>query len=520
MEKQLTLDFLPETGASHIYKVQATEAKQVAEIPAASGRQSVPRQVLAVAAGTLLVAVLTFLAIRIYSQRYGVEAVSAVLLFRLFGAALTALMTLAMPISLQRNVAFLLGEPKRAASAAVAGLAIGTGTIAIGCAAAAYFAVSVAHFAGYRDGAVLWQACMALVFAQAVSSMIAMIGMARGEALSSSLQTALAYGVAPILPLLLWPRAPLGDVIWYSAWMVGIAIVPFALKVAMWIARSGIGGLGGEARKLLNYGLPRMIGNVAEFGAESAMPVLAIGAGAGLQGAGYLAAGLALLRPLNPISSALNTVMISSTAKLVSANDEDRQRIRLERATEWSLEVGLFATTQLVLWCDVLIELWLGPDFRSAVPVVRLLSFSLLPVFLFQSLRGIIDGASETAVNTKNVFIALGVLGASTLLSAYWHLGPLGIAGAYLISKLTLGALTTTYFVRRQGLVLRSGTWLRATVVAFGLGLLSIALRSWAGSEHQVSALLVSTLLAAPAFIWITARQGSAWAQFLMRRFA
>jgi O-antigen/teichoic acid export membrane protein len=477
-------------------------------------------QVVVVAFGTLLVAALTFLATRIYSQRYGVAAVSALLLFRLFGQALTALMTLAMPISLQRNVAFLLMTPTRAASAALAGLGTGAGVMAAGCSFSALFAERVAQFTGYHDGADLWRAFALLTFAQSLSTMIAMIAMARGRAMNSTVQTALVYGIAPIAPLLVMPAASLPQAIWWSASLSLLLQLPFIIEMGVWILRSGLANLRDEARGLLRYGLPRMFGNVAEFGTELAMPWLALFAGAGLEGAGYLAIGLALLRPLNPISSALNTVMIPSQAALAAANDSTKQRGRAVQATEWSFQVGLFAALQLVLWSDVIIELWLGAGFRSAIAVVRTIAASLLPVFVYQSLRGILDGEHDDPANTRNLLASLALLLAGIGALHFANLGPLGIAAAYVAAKVLLGLLTAREASRRHGLRWTDLRIHSALLAAAVLAIATVGVRYWLQGVNPMFVLLGCGLVSLIAYVWLMAKSGSTWAMYLTRRFA
>jgi O-antigen/teichoic acid export membrane protein len=413
-----------------------------------------------------------------------------------------------------------LTQPKRAASAAVVGLGMGAAVIAVGCAASALFAEKVAQFTGYGDGAALWRAFALLTFGQALSTMVAMIAMARGRAINSSLQTALVYGIAPITPLIAMPQASLPQVIWWSAALTLVVQLPFFSELAAWVVRSGTGSLRDEARGLLRYGLPRMVGNVAEFGTELAMPWLALFAGAGLEGAGYLAIGLALLRPLNPISSALNTVMIPAQATLAAANDSTRQKARATQATEWSVQVGLFAALQLVLWSDVIIELWVGTGFRDAIPAVRVICASLLPVFVYQSLRGILDGEHEDAVNTRNLLVSLLIL---LLIVGVLHLtgvGPLGIAIAYLGAKMLLGVLTAREASRRHGLRWADLRVHSAIAVAAALGMVTVGVRYWLQETNLIFALVGCGVVSSIAYVWMMAKSGSAWATYLTRRLA
>ena len=137
--------------------------------------------------------------------------------------------------------------------------------------------------------------------------------------------------------------------------------VPSLVRIASWIRAQAETPLR-EAVGLLRYGFPRMPASAMEPALDLVLPWMAVLSGAGLIGAGYLAVGLALLRPLNPISGALSQVLIPASAAAVARGDVDGHSARVRLVAQWALHGGAFATFQMVVWADVLIWVWLGPE--------------------------------------------------------------------------------------------------------------------------------------------------------------
>src|SRR5271168_3240806 len=105
-------------------------------LPIAKGQKSLVLQFVVVGSGSLAIILLNLVFTRICAVRFGPIVLSEILVFRTYGMFLTALGTLGMPISLQRNVAFFHKEPERANTTAWLGLGIGTFLLAIICTAA------------------------------------------------------------------------------------------------------------------------------------------------------------------------------------------------------------------------------------------------------------------------------------------------------------------------------------------------------------------------------------------------
>jgi O-antigen/teichoic acid export membrane protein len=480
--------------------------------------RSLARGMVILGLGTAAVTGLTLVVTRIYADRYGVADLSAILIFRLYGSVLLGVFSLGMPIALQRNVAFLEITPRRAATAALVGLGIGTGSFGLACLVSSLFSANIGSFLHNPAAAFFWTAFMALAFAQAVGTMVSLVQIARKRWIEASIVSAGTMGVAPLLSLLVLPHASLKSVLDWSAVAVGIFLFPSLVEICRWASGPNVSEVRREASLLLRYGLPRALGNAAEPVLDLMLPWLALFSGAGLVGAGAFAIGLMLLRPLNPVTGVMSLVLTPSAASLAASGDSEAQAAQSHRITEWALHIGLFATVQLVIWADVLVVLWLGPSYKTAVWPIRIICLSLAPSFFYASIRGIIDGENEQPVNTINLLLSMGVLLVAAAAARFLRIGDWALAVAYFVSRVALGGLSLRYVIRTYAADLkkfRLGTALALTVF---LGLLAVCVRASLPLNYAVAEIIVLGPLCFLGFIVGMGLRGTEWAQVVLVR--
>jgi O-antigen/teichoic acid export membrane protein len=475
-------------------------------------------QTFFVSAGSIVIAACTLLVTRAYTQRYGAFDLSAVLIFRLYGSLLLACAALGMPIALQRTVAYLGSTPNRAASATLSGLAIAGVSLAAGCSANAIFAESIARLLDHPAATELWRAFMFLVYAQALTTMVSLVQLARERVRESVATAVAALGVSPLVCVWWFGDADLSTVIRWTALGTAIATLPSLVRIAGWIATAGVRPFQ-EAMTLLRYGLPRVLASALEPALDLVLPWMAVLSGAGLIGAGYLAIGLALMRPLNPISGALSQVLIPTTAAAIARGDFGTHTGRTRRVAQWALHGGTFTTFQMIIWADVLIRVWLGPEYGPAAGVAAIVCLSLTPSFLFACLRGLIDGETEKAVNTRHLYAAILVFAAVSAALGWLRLGGVAALGlAYVVSRVALAVLTLRYVTRAYGVTFRSLRPWTALVSGALLGAGALALRDLLPSHYQVAAMIGYVPFAALAFTASMTASGMEWTRPLRRR--
>jgi O-antigen/teichoic acid export membrane protein len=113
------------------------------------------------------------------------------------------------------------------------------------------------------------------------------------------------------------------------------------------------------------------------------------------------------------------------------------------------LHLGLFSACQLAIWAPEIVQVWLGVQYREAVPVIRVLLIALVPYLGFTLLRSVVDGMEERPVNTLNMYVALGCTAVLSVVFGVLGLGGLGLAWASAAGFAVVGGLTFMFLRRR-----------------------------------------------------------------------
>jgi O-antigen/teichoic acid export membrane protein len=173
----------------------------------------------------------------------------------------------------------------------------------------------------------------------------------------------------------------------------------------------------------------------------------------------------------------------------------------------------------MIIWADVLIRVWLGPDYGPAAGVAAIVCLSLTPSFLFSCLRGLIDGETEKAVNTRNLCMAILVFAAVSALLGWLRLGGIAALGvAYLVSRVALAALTLRYVARAYRVSFLSLRPWAALVSGALLGAGAVVLRELLPADYGVFEMVVYVPLAGLVFIVNMTAIGMEWTYPLRRR--
>lgn len=495
-----------------------SQAQEPAPAPPAAKKYSLAAQVIVLLCGTLSASLLTFVATRTYSQRYSVNEVSAVLVFRLMGIFLMGISGIGMPVSMLRNISLQRHSPERAKTAISVGLTLGCLSLLIGCGTAFLFSFMAFRVAAIPSAQALWSAYSVYTFFQGLVGLVGVVWLSMGHPVRSVLLSFSAFGLAQVVPLFLFPKAPITFVLWGSAAFAGICVIPFFVKVLWenWKTDRRLWRL--EARILLQFATSRLPGILVEPLGDLTIPWLALASGAGLKAAGYLAVGMALMRPMNPLTSALNNVMVPATARLVASEDESAQKRQADLLGEWSLQLGLFGSMMLAVWCDVIIQVWLGPGFREAVPAVRVIALAILPVFAFASMRGIVEALTHRPLNTWSLLATYTALLAGSFAFRFLGFGPFSLPSAYLFSRILLASLTILFLVRMVGFSVSRMKMAFAIAAIAGLLGLNLGFRAWMGPSMSAWHLVTAVVASAGIFLAAMSAAGADWARYFTAR--
>lgn len=190
-------------------------------------------------------------------------------------------------------------------------------------------------------------------------------------------------------------------------------------------------------RQLLTYGVPRLPAEVALV-ALPAVPVLLVMHRKGVEAAGFLSLGMALLQLLAGLFSAFSIILLPLVGKL--ACEQHWSTIRQTvRCILWSA-VAVVACGVVAL--ELSLGLWLpwlmGEAFLPALPELRWLLPAAIPYVVYIVLRSPLDALALWPYNSVN--LVLVVLVAGGLIG--WGPAALPASLAVLVSMLALGGLS------------------------------------------------------------------------------
>ncbi len=238
------------------------------------------------------------------------------------------------------------------------------------------------------------------------------------------------------------------------------------------------GSLGNVLKQLCCYGGPRVPGGFAFAGLLTLGPALAPHFG-GLEEAGYLTVGQSILRIMDSAVVAFGLVALPRLARYSGAGKEDALRENMADLVAFLFQIGLFATLHIWLWTDPIVPLWLGTQYSAAIPVARVLVVALIPYLAYVVLRWVVDAVEVQAVNTLNLFIALGTAAVIGVALAASGLGVTGLAWGTTAGFVLLGGLTVSYLWRRFRFSWRRVLWGRTVFTNGILFVLAWAAHQW-----------------------------------------
>ena len=497
----------------------------VATVPTASvpehgfaAARRLPHKVAVMGISTFSVAVLTFVTIRIYASHFVPAEISALLIYRLYSSVVIALSSLGMPIAVQRSIAFLHAQPRRAATAAAAGLVmcmlgVGGATLLL-----ILFGAHVVDVLGHSGTVGIWRATMCLMFVQSLATVLSYVEVSHDRIRWSAFVLFWSYGAAPLVAVWMPGTVTLPSMIFWAAILAPFGYLPSLLRLVQWVLQQGTGDWRGESSLLIQYGLRRVIANTLEWTLDPALPWLALRSGADVLGAGYLAIGISLMRPLSPATSALNQVMVPASAVLTSANRHEQHQTQVRRILQAAVHLGIFGSLQLAVWADVLIRVWLGNSYMAAVPTARVLCLALAPLFVYGSARGIIDGQTEKAINARNLAISFAFMLALGWMFVRMHLGIAGLIAAYLIARVLLAWLTMQFSLKSCDLHVRQLQIIDAVLTSLATAALTVGIRLILPTPAQVWMAPVVIGAAALIFTWRMYVENVEWSRLLVNR--
>lgn len=477
-----------------ITRPMSSEASQtVPEGPSHGESRSFLYDLVVTTIGTLVTTAAQVLFMRVVAEGLGPEQFGAHALARRAVATLLPLLTLGTSLALPR---FLAVKKLRTEHDVVvlAGLALGVlpalALAVAGLGLRTRFTTLLFRSLSYEP---LLLAMLGLAVSQSLFTVLYAVYRGKGEMTPANGWLVVTTGVGPLVTAWFYASWGRADVIvaLSAAWMAlsTIPLVEWALR-ALPSARTEP-AFRGAVRQLLAYGLPRVPAGFAAAALFGVGPLLAPHFGS-MVTAGHLVAGQSVLTVTESLVFAFGLVALPRFARLADEGRHDTIRDAVNDAFALVYHLGLFLSLQGLIWAEEIVLLLLGSQYKPAVPILRVMLFTVPPYLGYVMLRSIVDAVEDRAINTWNLTISVLVSVVAAVALASLGLGGLGLALGQAVGIFVLGGTTLLFLHGRYPLrwgELRLGTTFGLNIAALLGGLL---IRLWLTSAYAGVALFVA----------------------------
>jgi O-antigen/teichoic acid export membrane protein len=273
-----------------------------------------------------------------------------------------------------------------------------------------------------------------------------------------------------------------------------------------------------HTKALLRYGIARVPGEFAG-GALFAMGPIIASHYVPLSQVAYLLLGTAILNAVAASAGPLGLILLTKVSMMLAQQRDADVRVHLQYLLAAALEVSLFACLQVVVFADVLVRVWVGPDFLERITVIRIEAVAI-PFYLFYvTLRSAIDAASVKAYNPRNfgiasmIFAILATL--ATKLPNRFLLNGIAVA---LVAGLAVAAWLTARTVQRlYGLKIKWRDSGISLAIAIVLGAAGLLFHLSNGFRTDIGEAVIFEILVGAIFLIAVLKTGSQWLPFMWR---
>jgi O-antigen/teichoic acid export membrane protein len=215
--------------------------------------------------------------------------------------------------------------------------------------------------------------------------------------------------IVPIIILIFFDNISIGKVIT----LIGINTLVIAFLFSLFFIKEFFGPIKkGQFLKpfkeLLQYSLPRVPAIFAWQGLLSIGPIFAAHV-TSIQEVGYFSVSQSLLYSIGAGIAPLGLILLPKVSALIVDERQEVIKENLNFLLGAILQCSVFICFQLIIFTDVIVEYWLGPEFSGVISTMRIVFLAISFCVLFVAMRNILDAAKTKPINTINLFISLGV---------------------------------------------------------------------------------------------------------------
>lgn len=275
----------------------------------------------------------------------------------------------------------------------------------------------------------------------------------KGEFVTANIIMAFSQGIVPLIALILSDRV--ADALWMTGAGTLAVSMAFSVPVVKESAPHARGAyLASSLTELARYGLPRVPGDLA-MGGLLALPAFLTANLFGVKEAGYVALGVSLVGMVGSIFGPVGFVTLPKLSSIKSEGRHEEARVIIKKIIAFTFFISVLATVGLMVFGGYLVGYWLGPEFAASAGIIRLVMLASIPNALFVSLRSPINAASVKALNSTNVYKALGASAIAYLVVETGHIGLVGIPLSFVLGMAVLCILSLKVSLNLYGFNLK-----------------------------------------------------------------
>src|SRR5437588_474964 len=335
-------------------------------------------------------------------------AVAEYLLVRRVAAWILSGVLLGITMALPRYVAYTVNQPALQKAYFSVGLILAMAATAV---VSGIACLNSGTFAGLLFGDRQFQTLilpLALVLlANAFHATVFGYYRGRLEMERANLLQFLNFGVFPLLSAsVFWIRGSVGSMFLLLSVLIFVCTALLAIPIFRQNSEHE-GHWGTISGELLRYGTARIPGDLALGALFTIAPVVASHY-IPLPKLAPLLLGLGILSVLGTGANPLNQVLLSKISMMLAEERRQEAKQYIQHLLSASIEISCFVCIQAVIFADVAVRIWVGPKYLTDMLLIRIL-LAAAPFYLVHTaLRCVIDAASVTAYNTRNILIACG----------------------------------------------------------------------------------------------------------------
>jgi len=257
--------------------------------------------------------------------------------------------------------------------------------------------------------------------------------------------TILTMALVPLAVIILWKGSPME----YIIDLIGIATFGITLFFLSFYIKELISPIKKESAKklfkeLFGYSFPRFIATLIYAALLSLCPIIAAHV-ATMKEVGYLSISQSLLTALGVAVAPLSLVMFPKVSNMVANKREKEVEENVNYLIGAIIQCAIFICFQLIIFSDIIIKYWLGPEFVDAVLIMRITFSSIIFYLFFVTIGNILEAIKVKPINLINLCISFGVflIVSVVLLFLVKLFSPvIGLSVAFSSGLICLGILT------------------------------------------------------------------------------